>query len=211
MFINLGKQQHGKKTSKQPGCELKNKTTTYTQHMYNHLKSKLIQPYHQKISPLHTHIIPTEPCSEKKPQPTPQRHNQWWVTQLTLMTESPILKQNNSPHPATTNPNPNQPTETNIGKTIQGMCPALEKNQTSKQLLTKKNSTRRRQDSPCSRLLSKPTENSSKEWMRTLSKAILTHQLQGQLHTKPPTPHTTHVYSGQYFGCSSLPHITHGH
>ena len=104
--------------------------------MYNHLKSKLIQLYHQKITPLHTNH--TNRTLQRKETPTnTQRHNQWWVTQLTLMTESPIPKQNNSPHPATTNPNPNQPMETNVGKTIQGKCHALEETQTSKQLLPK--------------------------------------------------------------------------
>ena len=90
----------------------------------------------KNISPPHTHH--TNRALQRKETPTtPQRHNQHnGLTQLTLMTESPIPKQNYSPHPATTNPNPIQPTENNVGKTIQGKCHALEKTQTSKQLLT---------------------------------------------------------------------------
>ena len=106
--------------------------------MHNHLKSKLIQPYHQKYLPS-THIsYQQNPAAKRSPNQHPSGTISGGLTQLTLMTESPIPKQNNSPHPATTNPNPIQPTETNVGKTIKGKCHALEKTQTANNCCQKK-------------------------------------------------------------------------
>ena len=107
--------------------------------MYNYLKSKPIQSYHEKHLPS-THLHQQNPAAKRTPNLHPSGTANGGLTQLTLMTESPIPQQTHKPNPAPANPNPNthHPTQNpNVGKTIQGKCHALEKTQTSKQLLIK--------------------------------------------------------------------------
>ena len=108
-------------------------------HIYTtHVQSPEVQT-HSTLPSNNTYLPSTHisyqqnPAVKRSPNQHPSGTISGGLTQLTLMAESPIPKQNNPPHPATTNPNPNQPTETNIRKTIQGKYHALEETQTSKQ------------------------------------------------------------------------------